>query len=358
LLNKTPVYTTWNPWLKIKLGKSVNAFSSFSEFRFALDNLQPLKDMPTIIFNEQDEILPRRDIFLPTIKCDYDPFNDPEFNSLLVRNFHNMTSMAGVFKQSKVSDYFLETVEIYQPMLAVFMIVDGLSFIDILDNSVIPCFVDGVSITSEGMKRLVGNPHIAERLFEHGYSNRIGFSYWDRHNELADQLFKLFTKSQLKKVETFEQVLKWFKTAHLKERTYIQIIRAGLDEYSHSHRDRPPKEYLLNVIIKNISDLLHHLQNKGLPFVLFVTADHGILWDSDLTSDAVILEEGTAPVRYYRQEEHIPESLKEIGVWHSQDNTFSLPVTHYRRRLKSTEWGCHGGVSVAESFVPLLRKFG
>jgi len=358
LLQKTPVITAWDPWLKVKLGKRVVTFSSPSEFRLAVNRLHPLADMPTVIFVDQNETMPSNYAFLPTVKCTYDPFSDPEFESLLVQDFHELCSMPGVFKQSKVPDYFVDSVESFQPTIAVFMVVDGLSFTDLPGDSVFPCLVDGVSVTPEGMRRLVGNPHVAERLFARGFSNRVGFSYWDRHNELADQLFYMFTKGQLKKVEAFEQVLEWFETKHLKERTYVQIVRTGLDGYAHNHRDRPPKEHLLSAIRKDIADLLDRLQKMALPFVLFVIADHGILWDSNFPGDAVVLDEGTVSVRYYREKENIPESVRQIGVLHLRDNAFSLPVTHYRRRLKSTEWGCHGGVSVAESFVPLLRVFG
>lgn len=358
LLQKTPVITAWNPWLKVKLGKSVVTFSSPSEFRLAVNCLQPMADKPTIIFVDQNETMASNYAFLPAVQCTYDPFRDPDFESLLVQHFHELCSMPGVFKQSKVPDYFVGSVESSQPTIAVFMVVDGLSFTDLPGDSVLPCLVDGVSVTTEGMRRLVGNPHVAERLFKRGFWKRAGFSYWDRHNELADQLFYTFTEGQLKKVEGFDQILEWFDMEHLKERTYVQIVRTGLDGYSHSHRDRPPKEHLLSAIKKDIVNLVDKLRKIALPFVLFVTADHGILWNYNFPDDAVFMDEGAVPVRYYREKENIPERLRQLGVWHPRDNAFSLPVSHYRRRLKSTEWGCHGGVSVAESFVPLLRIFG
>ncbi len=358
LLQKTPVIIAWNPWLKVKLGKRVVVFPSLSEFRIAVNRLHPLADMPTVIFADQNEAISSGHAFLPKVQCTYDPFKDPEFEFLLVQEFHDLCLMPGVFKQSKVPDYFVESVESSQPAVAVFMVVDGLSFADLPGDSVLPCLVDGVSLTPEGMRRLVGKPHIAERLFEGGFSNRVGFSYWDRHNELADQLFFTFTKGQLRKVEGFQEILEWFETERLEERTYVQIVRTGLDGYTHNHRDRPPKEHLLNAIRKDVEDLVDRLRKMRLTFVLFVTADHGILWDCDFPEEAEFLEEGTVPVRYYREKENIPENLRQLGVWHPRDNTFSLPVTHYRRRLRSTEWGCHGGVSVAESFVPLLRVFG
>ncbi len=358
LLQKTPVITPWNPWLKVKLGKRVITFSSPSEFWLAVNRLQPIADKPTLIFIDQNETMAGNYAFLPKVQCTYDPFRDPEFESLLVQHFHELCSMPGVFKQSKVPDYFVEAVESSQPVIAVFMVVDGLSFTDLPGDSALPCLVDGVSVTPEGMRRLVGNPHVAERLFMRGFWNRVGFSYWDRHNELADQLFYTFTEGQLKKVEGFDQVLEWFDMEQLKERTYVQIIRAGLDGYVHNHRDRPPKEHFLHAIKKDIANLVDQLRKIALPFVLFVTADHGILWSYNIPGEAVFLDAGAVPVRYYREKENIPESLRQLGVWHPRDNAFSLPVSHYRRRLKSTEWGCHGGVSVAESFVPLLRVFG
>jgi hypothetical protein len=357
LLDKTPVLTTWNPWLRIKLGESVAVFS-YSEFRLALNQLHPMDDIPTLVLVNQHEIMSSDHPFLPAVQCTYDPFEDPGFEPLLVQNFYKLCSMPGVLVQSKVPDFFVDSVEALQPSITVLMIVDGLSFTDFLGASVIPCLVDGVSVTAEGMRRLVGEAHIAERLFAFGFWNRMGFSYWDRHNELSNLLFCTFTEGQLRKVESFDEVLAWFEAGHPKEGTYIQIVRSGLDEYAHNHRDHPPKEHVIDTIRGNVADLLCRLRRIGLPFLLFLTSDHGILWKSESPEDAVYLDEGMVPVRYYRDTEDIPESLRQVGVWHYRDSVFSLPVTHCRRKLRSKEWGSHGGVSIAESFVPLLRVYG
>lgn len=358
LLEKTPVITTWNPWLRVKLGKRAVTCFSLSEFKLAVNRLHPLTDAPTVIFAAQNENVSAHCSFLPIVQCIYDPSKDPGFEVLLAQDFHEICFMPGVFRQSKIPDYFLESVDLLQPSVAVLIVIDGLSFTDFPEDLAVPCLVDGVSLTREGMRRLVGVPHIAERLFERGISNRVGFSYWDRHNQLVDQLFFTFAQGQLRKVESFDEIIEWLQTKHLNNRTYVQIIRAGLDGYAHHHRDRPPKEHLLGAIKKDVANLIDRLRGLGMTFVLVLTADHGILWHNEFPDDAVFLDEGAVPVRYYRGKEKVPQILRQFGVWHSRDNAFSLPVTHHRRRLRNVEWGCHGGVSMAESFVPLLRVFG
>lgn len=357
LLQKTPVVVAENPWLRLRLGGQVAVYNSTRDFKEALNRLDPLEDVPTLVFCSDEDLQASEYSILPIVKCAYDPFEDRHFNFVLARRFTEVCQCTGLFVQSKIADYFVRAVDMWQPMFAVLLIVDGLSFVDLPGDGVVPCLVDGVSLTAQGMRRIVGDPHVVERLFEQGFANRVGFSYWERDNELTDHLFWGFTSGQLIKVETFEQVLDYVDARLPRRRTYLQIVRAGLDGYIHSHRDMPPREHLITAIQADIAGLVEKLQRTGERFVLFVTADHGILWASDFPEESVFLNEGRVPIRYYLHDE-VPERIRGITVYHPQDGAFSLPITHFRRRLTTTEWGCHGGVSMAESFVPLLRIFG
>lgn len=331
---------------------------SSSEFRRLINGLTPIDDKPTVIFKDPAEPPNGGYEFLPTVHCTYDPFGDTEFEDILVHSFHAVCSFPEVFKQSTVPDYFVKCIDSWQPMLAAFLVIDGLSFVDFRDTGSLPCLVDGVSLTPAGIRRLVGSPHIVERLFERGYYKRVGFSYWDRNNELTDKFFYSFAEGQLHRVESFDAVLAWLETTFVSERTYIQIFRIGLDGYAHNHRDRPPKEYIIRAIKEDVANLVERLRNMAPSFVLLVTADHGILWTQSIPNEAIYLNEGTGPLRYYSEGESIPESAAKVGVWHLEDKAFSLPVNWYRRKAKITEWGCHGGISIAESFVPLILHVG
>lgn len=98
------------------------------------------------------------------------------------------------------------------------ILVDGLSFADwkrfIREGKAIPelftsepCFVDSVSITEHGMRRIVGDPTIAFQLAELGYKRSFGFSYWElTSNELTDKLFAGITEG-VQRVKSFGEVL-------------------------------------------------------------------------------------------------------------------------------------------------------
>jgi len=307
LLQKIPVITPWNPWLELRIADQVKVFKSIADFKVAINRLELLADTPTVVFCSENEWKYLKHSFLPLMRCTYDPFGDPEFERVLAARFDYLCHWQDILVQSKVADYFVRAVDTWQPMLAVLMIIDGLSYIDFRENEVNPCLVDGVSLTPESMRRIVGMPHISERLFERGFTNRIGFSYWERDNELTDYLFFGFTSGQLVKVECFEDALDRLGAEQQRHKTYVQIVRTGLDGYIHSHRDRPPKEYLVEAIRRDIKNLVDGLRRTRRRFILFVTADHGILWASDFPKESVFLNEGRVPVRYYRQEERIPE---------------------------------------------------
>ena len=92
----------------------------------------------------------------------------------------------------------------------VLILVDGLSFDDCKNQPfVTPCLVNGATITPVGFRNIIGKPPIEYNLFKRGFKSRIGFSYWDRSNELTNLIFTGFDPdAQLYKVEEFDQIFK------------------------------------------------------------------------------------------------------------------------------------------------------
>ena len=240
----------------------------------------------------------------------------------------------------------------------VLILVDGLSWADFSEywkgteieaQSVL---VDGASTTEQGMKRIVGNPTIAERLFAKGYERTYGFSYWARDdNALTNHLFNRFS-TNVDKVRSFQDVLEQLKKLDLMG-TYIQIVRQGLDGLCHRHRDRPNVEHYVHDLAQDWAALLKLLEGKGISAQVFLTSDHGILWKEGNTDFRVQFSgKHTDPPRYFKQAYPSPQTL-EVSF---EGSTYSLLTSpNLRRNFNVNEWGVHGGLSYEESVVPLLK---
>ena len=241
------------------------------------------------------------------------------------------------------------------PQIAVLLVLDGLSFYDVVDwelpNAALePCLVDGLSVTDKAMRRLIGSPVLTHRLFELGYVRRLGFSYWERSaNSLTDALFAEFPKSQLHRVTTFDEVLGTIKASEWPTRTYVQIIRSGLDSVCHSHREHPDVSLLLEGLRQDILSFLTILQETGKSFRLFITADHGILWYNE--QDILPLAQEKFKTRY---REGQGTSGDNCLILQSDEGVYTVLTGDkvIAKNRKVTEWGFHGGISAQESLVP------
>ncbi len=360
LASRTPVIVRAHPLLRFRLGHGIAIYSSLKGFKKAVNSLDPLEDLPTIIFSNDVDLDERFSMALPVVNCTYNAFQDDQFNYTLFREFDEICAMPEMLKQSKVPDYIVDWVKKNQPHVVMLLIIDGLSYRDMQDQDhVLPCLVDGPTLTFNGMTRIVGSPPLAQRLFELGFFKRFGFSYWDRHNDLADQLFYTFTQGQLKTVKSFEEVCEWIRPNNLAEKTYIQVVRTGLDGYVHGHRDSPPIDLLVECIRNDIKRIVNKLQDLKMPFLFVMTADHGILWEKDFPKELTVLEQGAVPIRYFKGDvKNLPKEVLPWGHFHKEEQIFALSLAYYRRKLKATEWGCHGGISIYESFVPLMKVVG
>ncbi len=202
------------------------------------------------------------------------------------------------------------------------------------------------------MQRVIGSPCLAHRIFDFGYKNRLGFSYWEREqNALTNVLFSEFPQSQLYRVTTFEEILDTLTTASFERKTFIQIIRNGLDSLCHYHREKPDIEYMLSQFKMSIERIVEAINRQHRSMRLFMTADHGILWFDNQVTASIAQSEKPRYLEGLHRHEQKSCLINENGTIY----TALTGNTAITRNRKVTEWEFHGGISVQESLVPFFE---
>lgn len=330
-----------------------------------LDDIKIEKDIKDYIHRVDalDQIPSDRTVILGPITNYYDrwpvievsnkvPEDISRFNQSLFMNFDSVNNFA--FSQSDIAAKIEEDLNVD---LVVLLLIDGLSYADWKDfPNVQSCLVDAPSITETGFLNVIGKPTIAQRLFDRGFKKRLGFSYWDRDNELTDKLFYGFDPAnQMYKVNEFEEIILELNRLP-KEQTFIQIIVNGLDAISHRYRGRPPVNLLARDIYESILlALIEHLHKVNVSALVYVTADHGILWKPNLETEnemVVIRDKRIHSRRYVKGTMISPHSKQFVcnGITYS-----SLAYPYLFNPLSNLEWGTHGGISFQESVVPFVK---
>jgi len=245
-----------------------------------------------------------------------------------------------------------------QPDIVVLMVVDGLSYYDLPDEvDAQPCLVNGVSITDFGYREVIGKPTVSERLFSLGYSHQMGFTYHDvETNPLARELYGVFGSSQVKRVATFKECLEHISSEGISQ-GFIQVTTAGLDGLCHHHQDEPPVKHYIGEILSRFDALVSSLHQGHRRVLACLTADHGILWRHSLEGKWSVVNDLQVDdkrcVRHIRGSRIRDYILVKSGL----GGTFSmLCVPYITRKLRSNEWGVHGGISAWESIVPLIIR--
>jgi hypothetical protein len=307
---------------------------------------QPLKPM---LATHVEPALRHR---FPAVCCTHDPLT-MELNRVLRRRFEFIKRR--MLCQSEVANEIARLTDVDAIAL---MLVDGLSYADLqrniagLDRSyrIQPILVDGVSITEQGMVRLVGEPPLVHRLFDAGFRNCLGFTYWDRATApLTDRLFVGFGDC-VHKVKSFDDVLAVLAQANLRG-AYVQIVRAGLDAVAHRQRDKPNVAAGVADILNDFDRLAAVFAQKNISAQVHLISDHGILWAHEHALQPYEFSGAKHP-RYY---EHA-KSGKHVLTTTFEDREFALLEYPYlRRELRANEWGVHGGLSFEESVVPWVR---
>jgi len=335
---------------------------SLAEWKSSMDSLRAPSISQTLFMNlPEDERRELGQIYgFPTIEL---PGVPPisMINQVLVEGFENLFSgRSALLRQTEISGEITRRVTDWLPDIVILIIFDGLSFHDVAGwefpeswrVECNPCFVNGLSDTQSGMLRLIGSPCLAHRLFGLGYKQRLGFSYWERsQNRLTDRLFSEFPATQLLRVTTLEEVLHKLRNSDLTGKTFIQIVRTGLDAHCHYHRESPDRHHLLDALKNSIERVVESLYPCGKRLKIFVTSDHGILW-FDKQRVAPFIPESNHP-RYINRKSK--SSAKTLSI-HDNSEIYTVLVGDdvIARNRRVTEWGFHGGVSAQESMVPLL----
>jgi hypothetical protein len=356
LLDCTPVIADIHPISTCYLPEDVMVLDSVSKVVWQLD--APERTLPTRMLITRSNLQYRGRF--PHVRCDHRPFT-PALNTVLFDRYDHIASR--MLCQSQIAERIVNEANQYD--FIVLFLVDGLSYQDVQSFAdetlrVEPCLVDVPTLTRVAFPNLINTPALAMRLFEAGYHDRLGFTYWTRKdNELTDRLFNTF--AEVKRLSHLPQILAMIRDylSDIKDRkSYIQIVRTGLDGYAHAQKRRPPVAAIVEEILQEF-DQLRSLCDQlcselGRRAYLCLSADHGILWRDDF--EPVVI--GNAPAKsnprwcswrdlYYQR-----ENGRRFSI--SGEECYCLGFPKVRRPLRIDEQGIHGGISFQESIVPFI----
>lgn len=353
LLERTPVMLQAHPALLAYLSPDIQVLPTASALLRVLDTPEPLPIAPMVTFDVQSHHRSR----LPIAYCALDPYTDA-LNAVLSTRY--ATIAAHTLTQQHIADEIVKMSCDCEVILL--LLIDGLAYRDVRDwpdqiehpSALLPCLATGPTITRFCFPTIIGNPPLAARLFDQGFSVRLGVSYWSRaDNELTNRLFATIHDMQrcISMKDTIEYVGHSLQK-HCRERIYIQIIRVGLDADAHHNRELPPITGMLHQILMEINILARLLERTKKRSRLFVTSDHGILWRHEFTPDVIGHAQGNARMAHWRDLVH--QSKPGMRFIVADEVYHALPYPLLRRPLRSDEAGLHGGISFQESIVPFL----
>ena len=343
ILQHMPVMVEMHPLSLAFLPDDVRIFEDAWQMAAELDmpELQPTKPMLTT------RIEPALRHRLPAVRCTHDPLTT-ELNRVLLKRYDFIKTT--MLCQSQIADQIFRCAD---SEAVVLMLIDGLSYADVKRhapqwlNQTVPVLVDGVSITEQGMMRIIGKPPLAQRLFDVGFRHLLGFTYWERAEELlTDRVFTGFG-DQVRKVKSFDDVLAELDSDQLSG-AFVQIVRMGLDSAAHRQREKPNVAAMVADIFADFERLITLFKRKSVSARLHLTSDHGILWAHEHALQAYEFSEAEHP-RYY---EHAKRGQHVLNVEFEGKAFALLEYPYLRRELRANEWGVHGGLSFEESVVP------
>lgn len=359
LLEHTPVIADIHPVSIYYLPREVTVLDSMAEAAWLLDDPEPMlpRQMLVTAFEAQ------YDGRLPHIRCDHDPFT-PALNTILFEHFGDIGTR--MLLQSQVADRIVADAIEYD--LVVLFLVDGLSYQDVrwwtssFDHTfeIEPCLVNTPTLTHLAFPNLIGVPSLAARMFDAGYHNRLGFTYWVREdNKLTDRMFQAIP--EVRKCGHFPQILtrlRDYLDGLDRAKTYIQIVRTGLDGYAHGQKRKPPVVAIVEEVRQEFKELgalcVQLCSQMGLRACLYLAADHGILWRDEFEPEIVGNAPANSSARWcgWRDLYHQSDEGRRIVV--EGIEYYCLGFPNLRRQLHIDEQGLHGGISFQESVVPLI----
>ena len=360
LLDSTPAIADIHPVSISYLPADVVLLDSAAKAAWLLDDPKPT--LPTRLLIKPP--VTGYDGRFPHVKCSHDPFTS-ELNAFLFERFDTLAS--SMLCQSQLAAHIADHAA--EQDVIVLYLLDGLSYQDIcsvvpralMHATVEPCLVDVPTLTRLAFPNIIGSPALALRLFNAGYHHRLGFTYWSREdNQLTDILFSTIT--DVKKVADFTETLAtlrdyWTAIGHRK--SYVQILRTGLDSYAHGQRRRPPVAAIVDEIVREFGQLAllcaELFGESGLKCSLYLTADHGILWLDEFQPEIVGEAPANTSARYCGWRELYYQHETGRRFLTRDEELYCLGFPKLRRPLRLDEQGIHGGISFQESVVPFVR---
>lgn len=347
-LDRTPVVYEGEPLLLAELD---NLVVERDVWRYVqcVDDLEPVPLERTVLLGPITSYFDRWPVVRMEARA---PADLAQFNQSLFQNYEQVQRFA--FTQSDIAARIEEDLDVD---VIVLLLIDGLSYTNWMDYpGVQSCLVEGPTITPVGFRNIVGKPSIARRLFGKGFHKRLGFSHWDRDNQLTNVLFYGFDPTtQMFKVNEFKDVLLALDRLP-PEQTYIQILTNGLDAISHRHRGRPPVEAIVRHLYEDVLlALVERLQEMGATALVYATADHGILWkpEPETGEELIVVQDERANSHRYAKGTFLVPNSRQFSCY--GENYAVLAYPYLFNRLTSLEWGTHGGISFQESVVPFVK---
>lgn len=345
ILMKTPVMVEMNPLSTLFLD-GVLILKEVEDLIYLLDSPDPSPSQPMLALKIDHRFAHR----IPALRCSHNPLTS-ELNKVILEKFNSIKEM--MFVQSKVSDKIWWEANTECIML---ILVDGLSYHDWnrfapfkFTKRCEPCLVDGRTVTEDGMIRIIGDPPLVFRMFDSGFKRGYGFTYWEMTEPLTRKLFKGFSK--MKRIRSFDDVLLELEEADLMG-AYIQVIRQGLEQVCHHHKEKPDIQGGIDGIVSDLQRVINLIQRKGVRATIWMTSDHGILWRHEHELTSYMMLNSKSPPRYL--DRRMPS--RNTLIMESRGEYYTLlgyPLL--TRELRNDEWGVHGGISFEENIVPLVK---
>ncbi len=358
-LDRVPILAHVHPLVPLCLSRPTHIVRDADELLRGLDDPTPQACRRLLILSDDSRLRVR----FPSMSS-VGPPSAEQINAAFSGNLgyarHNLLTT------HQVSAHIDRQVRERDPDTVVLILVDGLGYGDVLGwpCSVRPCFVDGPSITftyadraqgelavDVGFPAIVGRPSVFSRLYSQGYHSARGYTYWDRDNLVSDYLF---SGVPAERVTSSEDTLDRIAQLDDLRGSYIQIMREGLDGLAHGKREVRPLEVeaLVAGLLADVMCLSQLLARKGSRAMIFLTADHGILWRTE-HQFRMLPESGTRHPRYASAP---PQSTYERSLMTLvAGDGWRYWLLHYPclgTPIRANDSGTHGGLSYQESIVP------
>lgn len=360
LLDKTPVIADIHPLSLLYLPADVAVISSALDAAVQLDTPTTLWPGRWLVTDDDPTYRHR----FPRVRVSHDPFT-PALNGVLFEHFD--TIARSMLCQSQLAMTIGRAAAGCDAI--VLMLVDGLSYENARQWSeehapswlVEPCLVDVPGVTSIAFPNAIGTPSVAELLFDRGFHHRIGFTYWTRKdNELTNLLFR--SLPEVRKTGDFDEIAAGVRWAAGESTTpgklFVQIVRTGLDGYAHKQKRTPPIAAVVDEIFREFSQLVEIFKEtqrlNGYRTGLFLTADHGLLWQNEFEPQVVGRAPSGSSARYCRWTDLFQQDETGMRFLVGHEEYYCLNYPKVRRPLRIDEQGVHGGVSFQESIVPFI----